>query len=271
MTTDGSRRLTKGNKNTNFFVFFFLTKSLISQFWRRKKGYRERRSKKLVETHKQKPSVNHNYLPKKEAWDLPKKGVTQGFVRWLSMTGLARIKRWAIRSYNSHHRTISTLFFPTTTIAEAEMRAAYLHPTTRRPKRSVRWGRLFCSLGTDVIFIGNSYSVRCTHILFIWNSCYFRWERTLCSLKTHVLSVGNACFLVIGNSCSVRWERMVLFVGDTPWTNSPPPHHKRWIVHRWMRNTFSLVSRSQMDGWKVDKTYFLIAFSFTVVLALFLK
>lgn len=171
----------------------------------------EKGNQKNLWKHKQKPSVNRKYLPKKEAWDLPKKGVTQGFVRWLSVTGLARIKRWAIRSYNTHHRTISTFFSPTTTIAEAEMRAAYLRPTTRPPKCSVRWGHLFCSLGTHVLLIGNSCSVRWTHILFIWNSCYFRWERTLCSLKTHVLSVGNACFLnaftgmVIPRWCRLSW------------------------------------------------------------------
>jgi hypothetical protein len=50
VTTDGSRRLTKGYKTTNFLLFFFLTKSLILQFWRRKEAYRERKSKTLVET-----------------------------------------------------------------------------------------------------------------------------------------------------------------------------------------------------------------------------
>jgi hypothetical protein len=163
--------------------------------------------------HKQQTFCKPQILTEKRSL---RKGVTQGFVRWLSVTGLARIKRWAIRSYDTHHRTISTFFSPTTTIAEAEMRAAYLHRTTRPPKCSVRWGRLFCSLGTNDLFFGeltfcslDKHSVHLelllfssgTHLMFIEDTCSVRWERFF----------------------SVHWEFMfcslgtdVLFVGDTP-------------------------------------------------------
>jgi len=85
----------------------------------------------------------------------------------------------AIRSYNTHHRTKSTFFSPTTTIAEAETRAAYLRPTTRPPNVlfvgiacSVRWERMFFSLGTHILFVGHTFCSFGTPVIFVGNALY---------------------------------------------------------------------------------------------------
>jgi hypothetical protein len=217
VTTDGSRRSTKGNKTTNFFFFFFLTKSLISQFWRRKEAYRERKSKKLLET-QTKIFCKQQILTEKRSLRSPKKGVTQGFVRWLSVTGLARIKRWATQP-----------FAPTTPTT-----APYPHSSPpRRPSLKRK-----CALPT---YIQQQDRL---NVLFVGVACSVLWERMFCSLDTHsvhlellLFSLGTH-FMFIEDICSVRWERLfsvhwefmfcslgtdVLFVGDTPWTNSR--HH----------------------------------------------